>query len=104
MQKSDLILILFLLNLLSACLYSSLTVTCGCFCHNTVEFIKRQVIKRKGSPPLERVGGDMHSYALWGSRGKRVMGEVLLSCLLCRDTMALRAHVMRERQGINLNK
>lgn len=65
MQKSYLILVLFLLNQLSACLYSSVTVTCDCFCHDMAEFIKKQGEERKQSW-YERLQGEMYSSALWG--------------------------------------
>lgn len=68
MQKSYLILVLFLFNQLSACLYSSVTVTCDCFCHDTTEFIKRQSAKKEQSP-FERQQVKLNNYALWGRQG-----------------------------------
>lgn len=66
MQKSYLSLVLFLLNQLSTCLYSSVTVTCHCFA--LTPRLRRSLSQGragKGAAPLRssrvRLAGEMHS-------------------------------------------
>lgn len=66
MQKSYLSLVLFLLNQLSTCLYSSVTVTCHCFALTPCSWRSlSQGRAGKGAAPLRssrvRLAGERHS-------------------------------------------